>query len=322
MKKNLSVIIPYYNRFELFQYTYQSLINQTHFNFEVIIVDDGSAEFDLKKTRYLIKDDARFKLIQHGKENMGPSYCRNFGASMANGEHLIFLDSDDLLTENCFENRINHINKKIQLDFIVFPQHTFYNNIGDSDILFSKYFTETIDYLKSFIRDEPPWQTTGVIWKKSSFNKIGGFDESLRVMEDPEIHVRAILNGLKFEVEKGVHDFYYRLPRSVSESFYTNSILGRVSFFMKIYDRIQNSEYHNKNLNPDLRMGLLSLFKGFLLYRVNKHKKDYNTILDWSRGKNILSRFDYLIISLIARKKNGNRLFKVLPANFLIRFLN
>jgi glycosyltransferase involved in cell wall biosynthesis len=322
MKNNLSVIIPYFNRSELFPYTYQSLINQTHSKFEVIIVDDGSNQFDIEKTKSLINNDPRFKFIQHGKENMGPSYCRNFGASMANGEHLIFLDSDDLLTANSFENRMKLMNEKTELDFIVFPQHTFYKNIGDSDKSFSRVFRQKSQYLSSFLMDTPPWCITGPIWKKSSFILTGGFDVDLRVMEDPDLHVRAILKGLKFDVQIGEPDFYYRLPKSVSESFYTNSITGRVGFFMKIHESIQDSEYQNKNLNPDLRKGLLSLFKGFLLYRVNEHKKDYITILDWSRGKNILSRFDYLIISLIARKKNGNGLFKVIPANFLIRFLN
>ena len=89
-----SIIVPVYNRPDEVDELLKSLTEQTVKNFEVIIVEDGSAtpckEVCEKYTEQL---DLKYFM----KQNSGPGQSRNYGAERANGEYLIVLDSDVVL---------------------------------------------------------------------------------------------------------------------------------------------------------------------------------------------------------------------------------
>jgi glycosyltransferase involved in cell wall biosynthesis len=93
-KKNLpknvlvSVVIPAYNEEENIEKCIKSLLNQTHKNLEVIIVDDGSED----ETRKIIQNFSKVTLIEG--EHKGPGISRNLGAKKAKGEILVFVDAD------------------------------------------------------------------------------------------------------------------------------------------------------------------------------------------------------------------------------------
>jgi glycosyltransferase involved in cell wall biosynthesis len=88
----ISVIIPTYNRAQLVGRAIQSVLDQTHDHFEVIVVDDGSAD----NTWEVIQgfDDGRICYIRH-PDNRGGSAARNTGIGAARGQYVAFLDSDD-----------------------------------------------------------------------------------------------------------------------------------------------------------------------------------------------------------------------------------
>ena len=91
-----SFIIPVYNRPDEVDELLQSMTHQTLTDFEVIVVEDGSAR-DCKEVcaRYAGKLDLHYYM----KENSGPGQSRNYGAERARGEYLIILDSDVVLPE-------------------------------------------------------------------------------------------------------------------------------------------------------------------------------------------------------------------------------
>lgn len=86
-----SIIIPTYNREGLVRQTLESVFAQTFTDFEVIIVDDGSADKTLDVVRSF---GDRVKIFT--QKNKGPGPARNLGARHATGEYLAFLDSDDI----------------------------------------------------------------------------------------------------------------------------------------------------------------------------------------------------------------------------------
>lgn len=96
-----SFIIPVYNRPDEVDELLQSMTHQTLTDFEVIVVEDGSAR-DCKGVcaRYAGKLDLHYYM----KENSGPGQSRNYGAERARGEYLIILDSDVVLPEGYLQS--------------------------------------------------------------------------------------------------------------------------------------------------------------------------------------------------------------------------
>lgn len=93
-KRLVSVIVPTYNRAYCLTRTIDSVLNQTHQELEVIIVDDGST--DETKDLVQCKYGGERRVIYFYQNNMGVSGARNNGISLAQGDSVAFLDSDDI----------------------------------------------------------------------------------------------------------------------------------------------------------------------------------------------------------------------------------
>lgn len=104
-----SVIIPVYNRPQEVEELLESLSMQKKGVFETIIVEDGSSE---KCEEVCKKFASAVPCRYYYKENGGPAEARNFGASKANGQWLLFFDSDCILPEQYMEKAIEGIEKE------------------------------------------------------------------------------------------------------------------------------------------------------------------------------------------------------------------
>ncbi|QUM87891.1 glycosyltransferase family 2 protein [Moritella sp. 36] len=101
----VSIITPFYNSKENVLSTIKSVQRQTYTNYEHIIIDDCSPDFDFTFLEHLILDDPRIKLIKR-TWNAGPAVTRNRGISEARGKYIAFLDADDLWLEDKLEKQI------------------------------------------------------------------------------------------------------------------------------------------------------------------------------------------------------------------------
>lgn len=105
----ISVIIPAYNAEKFLHETINSLLMQTHTNWECIIVDDGSTDNTKKIAEEFVSKDERIKYLF--QNNSGPSFARNVGVRSSNGEYIQFLDSDDVIMPSRFELLLNEYAK-------------------------------------------------------------------------------------------------------------------------------------------------------------------------------------------------------------------
>ncbi|NME68164.1 glycosyltransferase family 2 protein [Flammeovirga aprica] len=103
----VSIIIPVYNAEKFIIPTLKSILNQTYSNFECLIVDDGSKDTSITLIQEYIKEDIRFQIFK--KENEGVSITRNKGFEKAKGDYIIFLDSDDLWSEDFLEKSVSFL---------------------------------------------------------------------------------------------------------------------------------------------------------------------------------------------------------------------
>ena len=97
----ISIIVPIYNTGDKLQRCLQSVSAQTFKDFECLMVDDGSTDQSPSLIDRFAREDARFKAVH--KKNGGVSSARNEGLERANGQWVVFLDSDDILKPNHVE---------------------------------------------------------------------------------------------------------------------------------------------------------------------------------------------------------------------------
>lgn len=89
----VSIIVPIYNVENYIEKCFNSLVNQTYENIEILAVNDGT--LDNSMTLVANYQSKYRNIIVLNKKNGGLSDARNFGIEHANGDFLVFIDSDD-----------------------------------------------------------------------------------------------------------------------------------------------------------------------------------------------------------------------------------
>lgn len=140
----ISVIIPMYNAEEYIVRCIQSVIKQTYKNIEVYIIDDKSKDNSAEVCSEIIKTDARFTLITN-KINSGVSKSRNIALEKIKGKYVVFIDSDDCVSETYIEELYNVCLKNPEmLSICSFADFTNKIQTDDSDarykIILKKYY--------------------------------------------------------------------------------------------------------------------------------------------------------------------------------------
>lgn len=98
----VTIITPFFNSKPYFLSTFQSVLKQTFFDWEWIIVDDRSTDGSFEFVEALTSSEPRIKVFRTSK-NSGTAVARNIGLKHASGRYITFLDSDDLLDPNYLE---------------------------------------------------------------------------------------------------------------------------------------------------------------------------------------------------------------------------
>ena len=111
----ISVIMPFFKKRNYFLDSYNSVINQTYKNYEIILIFDDNDESDLKYIKSVINNKVTKIIIN--KKNLGVGLSRNKGIVYSKGQFIAFLDCDDIWYRTKLEEQINYIKKK-KIDFL------------------------------------------------------------------------------------------------------------------------------------------------------------------------------------------------------------
>ena len=132
----ISIIVPIYNAEKYLVECLESVVNQTYKNFELILVNDGSTDSSKEICEKYAQEYGNIIFIN--KDNTGVSDSRNIGLAKANGDYIIFLDSDDYLDKTTLDLCVNEISL-FEYDLLTFG----YIRFDDSNKLNKKFTIKT-----------------------------------------------------------------------------------------------------------------------------------------------------------------------------------
>ena len=247
MDKKISVIIPIYNAGKYLKQTLDCICSQTYRNLEIVCVLDCPTDNSAEITKEIAKEDNRIKLVEHSK-NRGLPAARNSGVKNASGEYIHFIDTDDLLSPNFYENMIN---ATIEYDSDVTACSVFYEKKPKKSIWFQKseVLSTTDDKIKKTEVAIRGWAWRYLI-KKSFWNEHKFSFPDLVPMEDMPVMIPMVYYAKKVALCPSA--VYYYKNRE-------DSILN------KEYDPVQEKQ------RSDNRQKARKIFREFM--RVNKIKR-------------------------------------------------
>ena len=135
----VSIIIPVYNVEKYLDRCIQSVFQQSYKKLEIILIDDGSPDSCPRLCDIYGKNDKRVKVLH--KKNEGLGLARNSGLALATGKYVLFIDSDDYLSEKMVEKLV------------------YQAELMNADIVYCGYFYETSNHKWIEVRDFEKEQT-------------------------------------------------------------------------------------------------------------------------------------------------------------------
>lgn len=280
----ISIITPTYNRASLIPRMINSVLNQTYEDWELVIIDDGSAD----NTQEVVSgfNDSRIQYFK--KENSGAPHSRNIGVAKAKGEYIIFLDSDDEVKPNWLFDLYNHLKvKNTSVACCGLEKHDYTGKL--TEIRLPK------DLGKMFNNFVGNFLSGTILMKREYFMEAGGYDIELSSGQHTELLMRLIpifnQNEVKianiFEPLIIVHLHKGERIRNNSEALY----LGSTQFIKK----------HKQLLldNPDKFSEYLSI-AGVAAVRTKRYKNANSLFLQALKQNNgSVNSYVRLVISYL-----------------------
>ena len=217
----VDIIMPVYNREKTVGNAIESVLNQTHKNFRLIIVDDGSRDGTEEICRKYLNDE---RVVYHKVLHGGISRALNEGISLATAEYIARQDSDDewmpwhldfLLNELELNDKLDIIGSKVDADKAKLQggiKRNNFNNFSGEELWFKLAYKNMFNH-------------STVIYKKSAVTEAGGYDPAYDGFEDWHLWARVITkdNALVMNTLTA----YYGLPEEDNREMIFRSRLAK-----------------------------------------------------------------------------------------------
>jgi glycosyltransferase involved in cell wall biosynthesis len=292
----VSIIIPVFNGENHIQLAIDSVLSQSYQNWELIIVDDGSSDGTLHLINKAESDDTRIKSFLRTSSPKGASTCRNSGIEMAKSDYIIFLDADDVLLPHCLSQRLIAMQENPEIEFGVFPQLVKYDDEIREEKLFNLACDQREDLIALFLNFKIPWQTSSPIWRSNFLKYLQGFDTTFFRMEDPDLHLRALLATDKFKHFYNAEiDCIYNLRKFDSKEYLSISSKIAKDTFVFLSKRIADIPKLNSISIPrckvisDMEIGFFHVMKFYFVSRITYLKDEYVQVKNLLVTNGILS---------------------------------
>lgn len=248
MQTLVSIIIPTFNRVDLIGDTLESVLSQTHFNWECIVVDDGSNDYTAELLEFYQERDERIKYYKRPQSRpKGANSCRNLGFELSKGEYIQWLDSDDLISKNKIKEQVEVLEKndaelatckwgkllKIK-DYRLYEDLDSYRN-----------FHSSLAFLDSISLDHGYFPIHAYLIHRNLIIKSGRWLNSLKVNQDGEFMIRVITN-CQYIYFVGLAHVYYRKEEHLKSTSQIDIVL-----FSHLVESWKLIEQHLKKSFPN-----------------------------------------------------------------------
>ena len=250
----LSVIVPTYNSSNTIERLIHSLSNQIFKDFEIVFIDDNSTDNTVDLILKALENSNIPSQLIVNETNKGPGYSRNRGLEKANGDYIVFIDSDDIVRED-------HLS-------------TFYENIKGHDSVFVKGLKvdnegnlfdfkvdrfdplidlsrktgnviKAVDIINLEMIMQIPFSFVLMLYKKDIILKNNiGFNEEFNYGEDTEFAIRYLVNCDMVKFVNKYTYYYYQEEESISR-FSSLNRFESVHLFEGLYDYFNDFSYDN-----------------------------------------------------------------------------
>lgn len=190
-----SIVIPLYNKGPYVKKALESVLGQSFRDFELIVVDDGSADdsYDVAQT-LLESSTVKYQLLR--QVNSGVSTARNNGVAASCGDYICYLDADDWW-ENRFLEKLDQF-IRVYPEAGVYGTNYYYVKNGRARIGVDSIKTGYINFCQAYAQKlQMPLWTGAACVPRDVFDEMGGFRSHLKLGEDFDLWIRI---ALKFKV--------------------------------------------------------------------------------------------------------------------------
>lgn len=259
--KLVTVMIPSYNHAQYIETAIASVLNQTHKNLELIVIDDGSTDRSHEVLKRYIGRD-RIRIVIH-KENRGQSAVFNEAIDMAKGEFISLLPSDDWYLPRKTELQLKKFEQSSPKTGVVYGTGICYNqNTGDQQVHDVKKYRGNI--LKEMLTQPFCVFPASPMFRRECFDKVR-FDESYRA-EGEALYVKLAIDWEFDYVEEPVavmREHTYNVGKNV-DLMYAENLRYWTEFFA--LPELPEDVRALKNV----RIGMLKRLKGIEKITLNR----------------------------------------------------
>ncbi len=184
---DVSVIIPTYNRRELVQRALRSVLAQTRRVDEVIVVDDGSTDGTGEALAAAFGD----RIVYLRQANAGVSAARNRGLALAHGRYLALLDSDDEWLPEKTRLQCELLDAHPDFGMVLCDVERVDAEGRVIDVLSRRVALPVDGFILGDVLRDPALVPASLLMRRTVYERIGGFDETLATGEDLDFHLRV-----------------------------------------------------------------------------------------------------------------------------------
>jgi glycosyltransferase involved in cell wall biosynthesis len=260
----VTVITPAYNRASYLNETIESVVSQDYPQIEYIVLDDGSTD----NTREVL-EKYNGRIIWETHPNMGESRTVNKGFSMAHGDIVAVVNSDDPLMPGAVSQAVDFMQSRPDI-LVAYPD---FNKIGPHSELLYHVRVEDYDYVR-FVRRFDSYIGPGAFIRRKCLELTHGRDPRFRFAADWEYWLRL-----------GLHGQFARIPKTLAtHRWHPDSMIvsGRGPMLANEYIALVKEYYSRSDLPPEIRKVRREAFANAYLRATELCGRDLRRSVEWS----------------------------------------